>query len=144
MTKSRCVCVRKRPQSFARVEHAREPKMVAKRRTVVSFGLVFGLRVSKVSTITGIWGGMVAKRGTVVILGGTLREKGKGQESRREESRGGVERGQGRDDRGERGEDGGERREERGEKRRERGERGEERGEEREEKRERRRKRRKG
>ena len=31
--------------------------MVAKRRTVVTLGLVSGLRVSKVSTITGIGGG---------------------------------------------------------------------------------------
>ena len=31
--------------------------MVAKRRTVVTFGLVSGLRVLKVSTVTGIGGG---------------------------------------------------------------------------------------
>ena len=36
--------------------------MVAKRRTVVTFGLVSGLRVSKVSTVTGMRGVVVAKR----------------------------------------------------------------------------------
>ena len=79
---SRCVCGRKRPR---RVGHAGETKIVAKRRTVVpfyvsyyksvnshrdqggvvvakrrtvvTFGLVSGLRVSKVSTVTGIAGG---------------------------------------------------------------------------------------
>ena len=58
--------VRKRPQAFASVckrprvsesvAHRREPQIVAKRRTVVTFGLVSRLRVSKVSTVTGIRG----------------------------------------------------------------------------------------
>ena len=43
--------------------------VVAKRRTVVTFGLVSGLRVSKVSTVTGIRGVVVAKRRTVVTFG---------------------------------------------------------------------------
>ena len=47
MTKSRCVCVRKRAQSLASVAHARQLKMVAKSRTVGTFGLAFGPRVSK-------------------------------------------------------------------------------------------------
>ena len=38
-------------------------------RTVVTFGLVSGLRVSKVSTVTGIGGVLVAKRRTVVTFG---------------------------------------------------------------------------
>ena len=53
----------KRPQAFAsvrkrsrRVGHAGESKIVAKRRTVVTFGLVSSLRISKVSTVTGIGG----------------------------------------------------------------------------------------
>ena len=45
-------CIRKRPR----------PKIVAKRRIVVTFGLAFGLRVSKVSAVTGIGGVVVAKR----------------------------------------------------------------------------------
>ena len=43
-------------------------------RTVVTFGLVSGLRVSKVSTVTGIGGVVVAKPGTVVTFG--LRDGG--------------------------------------------------------------------
>ena len=44
--------------------------VVAKRRPVVTFGLVSGLRVSKVSTVTGIRGGVVvAKRRPVVTFG---------------------------------------------------------------------------
>ena len=43
--------------------------MVAKRRTAVTFGLVSGLSVSKVSTVTGIGGVVVAKRRTVVTFG---------------------------------------------------------------------------
>ena len=43
--------------------------VVAKRRTVVTFGLASGLRVSKVSTVTGIGGVVVAKRRTVVTFG---------------------------------------------------------------------------
>ena len=91
-TRGRCVCGRKRPQSFASVcgasdlrrtcrrdENRRETQncrhfvrfavqkcqqsqgsggvLVAKRRIVVTFGLVSGLRVSNVSTVTGIGGG---------------------------------------------------------------------------------------
>ena len=43
--------------------------VVAKRRTVVTFGLVSGLRVSRVSTVTGIGGVVVAKRRTDVTFG---------------------------------------------------------------------------
>ena len=43
--------------------------LVAKRSTVVTFGLVLRLRVSKVSTFTGIGGVLVAKRSTVVTFG---------------------------------------------------------------------------
>ena len=43
--------------------------VVAKRRTVVTFGLVSGVRVSKVSTVTGIGGVVVAKPRTVVTFG---------------------------------------------------------------------------
>ena len=43
--------------------------MVAKRRTVVTLGLVSGLRVSKMSTVTGIGGVVVAKRRTVITFG---------------------------------------------------------------------------
>ena len=42
--------------------------VVAKRRTVVTFGLVSGLRVSKVSTVTVIGGVVVARRRTVVTF----------------------------------------------------------------------------
>ena len=42
--------------------------MVAKRRTVVTFGLISGLRVSKVSTGTGIGGVVLVKRRTVVTF----------------------------------------------------------------------------
>ena len=38
-------------------------------RTVVTFGLAFGLRVSTVSTVTGIGGVLVAKRRIVVTFG---------------------------------------------------------------------------
>ena len=44
--RKRSPCVRQRPQ----------PKIVAKRRTVVAFGLALGLRVSKLSTFSGIGG----------------------------------------------------------------------------------------
>ena len=47
--------------------------MVAKRRTVVAFGLVSFLRVSKMPTVTGIAGVVVAKRKTVVTFGFVLR-----------------------------------------------------------------------
>ena len=47
--------------------------MVAKPRTVVTLGLVSFLRVSKVSTVTGIVGVLVAKRRTVVTFGRVLR-----------------------------------------------------------------------
>ena len=43
--------------------------VVAKRRSVVTFGLVWDLRVSKVSTGTGIRGVVVAKRRSVVTFG---------------------------------------------------------------------------
>ena len=43
--------------------------VVAKRRTVVTFGLAFRRLVSKVSTVTGIRGVVVAKRRTVVTFG---------------------------------------------------------------------------
>ena len=43
--------------------------LFAKRRTVVTFGLISGLRISKVSTFTGIGGVLVAKRRTVVTIG---------------------------------------------------------------------------
>ena len=43
--------------------------MIAKRKTVLTFGLVSGLRVSKVPTVTGIGGVVVAKRRTVVTFG---------------------------------------------------------------------------
>ena len=52
-------CVRKRPR----------PKIVAKRRIVVTFGLAFGPRVSKVSTVTGTGGVVVAKCRIVVTFG---------------------------------------------------------------------------
>ena len=41
----------------------------SKRRTVVTFGLVSSLRISKASTVTGIGGVVVAKRRTVVTFG---------------------------------------------------------------------------
>ena len=47
--------------------------VVAKRRTVVTFGCVSSLRVSKVSTVTGSGGVVVAKRRTVVTFGLVLR-----------------------------------------------------------------------
>ena len=43
--------------------------VIANRRTVVTFGLVSGLRISKVPTVTGIGGVVVAKRRTVVTFG---------------------------------------------------------------------------
>ena len=43
--------------------------LVAKPRTVVTFGLIPGLRVSKVSAVTGIGGVVVAKPRTVVTFG---------------------------------------------------------------------------
>ena len=48
--------VRKRPRSVGHAWDMPETKIVAKRRTVVTFGLVSGLRISKVSTVTGIGG----------------------------------------------------------------------------------------
>ena len=66
VTTSRCVCVRKRspsvrkrPQASASVAHmwqSRNGVLVPKHRTVVTFGLAPGPRVSKVSTATGIRG----------------------------------------------------------------------------------------
>ena len=43
--------------------------MVAKRRTVVTFELALGVRVSQVSSFTGVGGVVVAKRGTVITFG---------------------------------------------------------------------------
>ena len=64
MTKSRSVCVCKRSQSVrkrprvSRILRSRETGvLVAKRRTVVTFGLAPGPPVSKVSTVAGIRGG---------------------------------------------------------------------------------------
>ena len=42
--------------------------VVAKRRTVVTFGLAFGIRVSKVSTVRGSGGVLVAKPRSVVTF----------------------------------------------------------------------------
>ena len=53
--------VRKRLQASASVARFWESKIVAKRRTVVTFGLALGLRVSKESTVTRIGGVAVAK-----------------------------------------------------------------------------------
>ena len=65
-----------RPQAFAErracvglASDLPDTKIVAKCRTVVTFGLVSGLRVSKVSAVTGIGGVVVAKRRTVVTFG---------------------------------------------------------------------------
>ena len=104
--------------------------VVAKRRTVVTFGLVLRLRVSKVSTVTGIGGFVFAKGRTVVTFGLAAGER-KGE--RREEKR--EMRGENRGDRREKRRV--DRRKERGERRQERGEkRGERREEMREERRE--------
>ena len=51
VTKSRCVCVRKFAKASASVVHFWESKIVARLRTVVTFGLVSGLRVSKVPIV---------------------------------------------------------------------------------------------
>ena len=125
--------------------------VVAKRRTVITFGLVSGLRVSKVSTVTGIAGGVVAKRRTVVTFGlasgerrGERREekremrgekRGERREERREErderrEKRGEKRDEKREERRERREKTGERREERREEEKERGEKREEEEEE--------------
>ena len=133
--------------------------LVAKRRTVVTFELVSGLCVSKMSTVTGIGGAVVAKRRTVVTfglvsglrvskvstvtgIGGVLVAKrrtvvtfgpasGESRGERRKEKR--EIRGEKRDERRERK---GERRDKREERREERRDRREERGERREERRE--------
>ena len=100
--------------------------VVAKRRSVVTFGLVSGLRVSKVSTVTGIGGVVVAKRRSVVTFGLASGErKGERREEKREMR--GEKRGERREEkrRVDRRKERGKRRQERGE---ERGERGEERG----------------
>ena len=60
--RKRSACVRKRPQCVRKRPRKRppcvrkrpRPKVVAKRRTVVAFGFALGLRVSKVSTVSGI------------------------------------------------------------------------------------------
>ena len=54
----------KRPQAPACVAHFWDSKIIPKPRTVVTFGLVSDLRVSKVPTVTGIGGVRVAKRRT--------------------------------------------------------------------------------
>ena len=105
--------------------------LVAKPRSVVTFRLASGLRVSKVSTVTGIGGVLVAKPRSVVTFGLVSGErKGDGREEKREIR--GENRGERREEkrRVDRRKERGERREERGEKRRESGER-RERGEER-------------
>ena len=61
--------VRKHPQASASVRKRPRAKIVAKRRTVVAFGLALRLRVSKVSTVTGIAGVVVAKCRSVVTFG---------------------------------------------------------------------------
>ena len=118
--------------------------VVAKRRTVVTLGLVSGLRVSKVSTVTGIPssrlksvnshrdpGGSWSRSAELSSLLALPLERGERRGERREEKR--EMRGEKRDERRERK---GERREERGEKRGRREERGEKRDERREERRE--------
>ena len=57
--RKRSPCVRKRPR----------PKIVRKRRTVVAFALALRLRVSKVPTVSGIGGVLIAKRKNVVTFG---------------------------------------------------------------------------
>ena len=49
--------VRKRLQAFTKVGKRPRPKIIAKCRTVVTFGLVLRLRVSTVSTVSRIGGG---------------------------------------------------------------------------------------
>ena len=90
--------VRKRSQAFASVckrsrvsesvAHRRESQMVAKRRTVVTSGLVSGLRVSKVSTVTVIRGVVVAKPRTVVTFGLAFGERREEKREMRGEKRG--------------------------------------------------------
>ena len=50
------------------VRNCPRPKIVAKRKTVVTFGLSLGLHVSRVSTVTGTAGVLVAKRRNVVAF----------------------------------------------------------------------------
>ena len=59
--------------------------LVAKRRTVVTFGLVLRLRILKLSTITGIGGVLVAKRRIIVTVGLAPLERGKERGERRKE-----------------------------------------------------------
>ena len=63
--RKRSPCVRR---VFASVRKRPRPKIVAKRRIVVAFGLAWRLRVSKVSNVKGIGGVVVAKRRTVVTF----------------------------------------------------------------------------
>ena len=112
-----------------------------RKRQNITFGLLFGRRISKVSTVTGIRRVLVAKRKTVVTF---ARAFGLQEGERRGDRRG--ERREERDEaRGEKREERGERREERdearGEKREERGEKREMRRKERRERREERRER---
>ena len=55
---------------FSHVKNADHREVaIAKRRTVVTFGLALRFRVSQVSTITGIDGVVVSKRKTIVTFG---------------------------------------------------------------------------
>ena len=143
VTKSRCVYVRKRPQSVrkppqasASVRECRACVVVAKRRTVITFGLAPGPRVSKsFDSHRDRWGpgrktqncrrfwGLLAREGE------RIGDERKGEERRRYERRGearkGDERRKGEETREERREASGERKEERGERQEEREERGE-------------------
>ena len=82
---SASVCKRSRVSGSVSesIVHPWQSKMVAKRRTVVTFGLAFGRLLSKVPTVTAIGEVLVAKR----------RERGERGEKRRDR---GVERGDGR------------------------------------------------
>ena len=119
MTKSRCVCVCKRPQSVGECHSFLTVEMVTKRRTVVTFGLAVGPRVSEVSTVTGI-GGSWWRNGELLSL---LDEERTG-----EDTRGDLLRGEGREDTGESREGRGARREERRERMEERMQKGMEAG----------------
>ena len=86
--------------AFASLRKRPRPKIIAKRRTVVAFGLALRLRDSKVSTISGIGGVVVAKRRTE-RGGERTEERGGERKEERGEERGkkrGYKRG------GERGE----------------------------------------
>ena len=108
--------------------------LVAKRRTVATFGLVPGPRVPKVSTVTDRDGGCWSQNAELFSLfeqrrgdewRGERGERMEGRGERREErgERGEGEKGEGREERARRGD----RRQERAERRKQRGDRGEER-----------------